>query len=103
MKTPAFGKWRSFFWPIHSYELKKFLPMFFMFFLIAFNYNVLRSYKDSIIVTASNSGAETIPFIKLWVVLPSAILFTLLFTRISNRFSREKVFYITLSIFLVFF
>jgi AAA family ATP:ADP antiporter len=77
--------------------------MFFIFFLIAFNYNVLRSYKDTIIVTASNSGAEAIPFIKLWAVLPSAILFTLLFTRLSNYFSREKVFYITISIFIVFF
>lgn len=103
MATSAFGKWRSFFWPIHRHELKKFLLMFFIFFLIAFNYNVLRSYKDSIVITAAQSGAEAIPFIKLWVVLPSAILFTLLFTRLSNWFSREKVFYITLSIFLVFF
>ncbi|MBU6382938.1 MAG: NTP/NDP exchange transporter [Verrucomicrobia bacterium] len=103
MTMPAFGKWRSFFWPIHRHELKKFLPMFFVFFLIALNYNVLRSYKDSIVITAAQSGAEAIPFIKLWAVLPSAILFTLLFTRISNHFTREKVFYITLSIFLVFF
>lgn len=103
MKTSDFGKWRSFFWPIHRNELKKFLPMFFIFFLISFNYNVLRSYKDSIVITASHSGAEAIPFIKLWAVLPSAILFTLLFTRLSNSYSREKVFYITISIFLIFF
>ncbi len=103
MTTLGFGRWRSFFWPIRRSELRKFLPMFFIFFLIAFNYNVLRSYKDSIIITASHSGAEAIPFIKLWAVLPSAVLFTVLFTRLSNWFSREKVFYITLSIFLVFF
>ncbi len=103
MKTEDFGKWRSFFWPIHRSELKKFLPMFFIFFLIAFNYNILRSYKDSIVITASHSGAETIPFIKLWAVLPSAVLFTLLFTRLSNWFCKEKLFYIVLSIFLVFF
>src|SRR5436309_1998028 len=103
MKTPDFGKWRSFLWPIHRSELKKFLPMFFIFFFIAFNYNILRSYKDTIVITASHSGAETIPFIKLWAVLPSAVLFTLLFTRLANRFSREKVFYIIMSIFLVFF
>lgn len=98
-----FGKWRSFFWPIYNWELKKFLPMFFIFFLIAFNYNALRAYKDTIVVTASNSGVEAIPFIKLWAVLPSAVLFTLLFTRLSNRFSREHVFYIIMSIFLVFY
>ena len=103
MKTEGFGRWRSFFWPIHRAELKKFLPMFFIFFLIAFNYNILRSYKDSIVVTASDSGAETLPFIKLWAVLPSALLFTYLFTRLSNWYSREKLFYVVFSIFLVFF
>lgn len=77
--------------------------MFFIFFFISFNYNVLRSYKDTIVITASNSGAETIPFIKLWAVLPSAVLFTLLYTRLSNRFSRERVFYMIMSMFIVFF
>lgn len=101
--TARFGRLRSFFWPIHRWELKKFLPMFFIYFLISFNYNVLRAYKDSMVVTASNSGAEAIPFIKVWAILPSALLLTFLFTRLANRFSREKVFYIMMGIFLAFF
>ncbi|MBX7067180.1 MAG: NTP/NDP exchange transporter [Parachlamydiales bacterium] len=98
-----FGKWRSLFWPIHRWELKKFIPMFFMFFLISFNYNALRACKDSLVVTAPHSGAEAIPFIKVWAILPGALLLTYLFTRLSNRFNREKVFYIMMSIFLGFF
>jgi AAA family ATP:ADP antiporter len=102
-ETAEFGKWRSFFWPIHRWELKKFIPMFFMFFLISFNYNALRACKDSLVVTAPNSGAEAIPFIKVWAILPGALLLTYLFTRLANRFSREKVFYIMMSVFLGFF
>jgi AAA family ATP:ADP antiporter len=102
-ENAEFGKWRSFFWPIHRWELKKFLPMFFMFFLISFNYNALRAYKDSMVVTAPHSGAETIPFIKVWAILPGAILLTLLFTRLANRYTREKVFYVIMSLFLAFF
>ncbi len=103
MSPPNLSPWRSFFWPIHKNELRKFLSLFAIFFFISFNYNVLRSYKDTIVVTASQSGAEAIPFIKLWAVLPSAILFTLLYTRLSNRLNREKVFYIIMSIFVGFF
>lgn len=77
--------------------------MFFMFFLISFNYNALRAAKDSLVVTAPHSGAEAIPFIKVWAILPGALLLTYLFTRLSNRFSREKVFYIMMSLFLGFF
>ena len=58
--TKEFGKWRSMLWPIHGFELKKFLPMFFLFFFINFNYTILRDTKDTLIVTAS--GAETIRF-----------------------------------------
>ncbi len=101
--TAEFKGWRSFFWPVHRFELKKFLPMFFMYFLIAFNYNALRVFKDSMVITAPNSGAEAIPFIKVWAILPSALLLTYLFTRLANRFSREKVFYIMMGIFLSFF
>ncbi len=102
-RAEEFGKWRLFFWPIHRWELKKFVPMFLMFFLISFNYNALRSCKDSLVVTAPHSGAEAIPFIKVWAILPGALLLTYFFTRLTNRFGREKVFYIMMGLFLGFF
>ena len=77
--------------------------MFFMFFLISFNYNALRACKDSLVVTAPHSGAEAIPFIKVWAILPGALLLTYLFTRLANRFNREKVFYIMMCLFIGFF
>ncbi len=55
------------------------------------------------VVTAPQSGAEAIPFIKVWAILPCAILLTFLFTRLANRYSREKVFFIMMSLFLAFF
>ncbi len=98
-----FGKIRSFLWPVHRHEYKKFIPMLLMFFLISFNYNILRATKDALVVTARASGAEAIPFIKVWAILPFAFLMTFLFTRLSNKFSRENVFYILMSIFIGFF
>jgi AAA family ATP:ADP antiporter len=96
-----FGKLRSFFWPVYSYELKKLIPMLLILFLGFFNYSTLRNIKDSLIITTS--GAETIPFIKVWALLPSAILVTVIFSKLSNRFSQERVFYIMTSGFLFFF
>lgn len=98
-----FSKWRSYLWPVHSYELKKLVPMLLIFFLISFDYNILRTLKDTVVVTAKSSGAEVIPFIKVWVMFPSAILMTVLFTRLSNYFSRENVFYIMIGSFLAYF
>lgn len=98
-----FSSIRSYLWPIHRFELKKFIPVLLIFFLIAFNYNLLRTVKDAVVVTAPNSGAEAIPFIKMWVILPMAIVMTYIFTKLSNRFDREKVFYIMFGIFLSYF
>lgn len=97
--TVQFGRLRSFLWPIHASELKMFLPLIAMLFLVCFNYSVLRNMKDSLVITAS--GAEVIPFIKLWAILPAAIISTFIFTRLSNIFSQERVFYIVISVFLV--
>ncbi len=98
-----FGRWRSFFWPIHSFELKKVLPMFLMFFCISFNYTILRDTKDTLIVTAPGSGAEAIPFIKVWCVVPCAILFMLIYAKLSNVLSKQALFYAVTAPFLVFF
>lgn len=101
--VPEFSRWRTYLWPVHRYELKKLIPMLLIFFFISFDYNVLRTLKDSLLITAKSSGAEVIPFVKVWAMFPGAILMTLLFTWLSNRLSREKVFYVILSIFLAYF
>lgn len=88
-------------WPIHRFELKKFLPMFFLFFFINFNYTILRDTKDTLIVTSA--GAETITFLKFWGVVPGAILFMLVFTKLSNLVKRENLFMGVLAFFGVFF
>lgn len=94
-----FGTLRSLIWPIYRHEVKKLLPMIFMLFFICFNYSALRNLKDALVVTSA--GAEVIPFIKVWAILPMAVAVTLIFTKLSNRFSQEKVFYLMTSGFLL--
>ncbi|MEM1283176.1 MAG: Npt1/Npt2 family nucleotide transporter [Chlamydiota bacterium] len=100
-EVQAFGKFRSFIWPIHRYELRKFLPMLFMMFLVCFNYSIVRNLKDTVVVTAS--GAEVIPFIKLWAMLPGAVLLTLFYTYLSSHYSQERAFYIMVTMFICFY
>lgn len=101
--NPSFTGIRSFFWPIHRIELKKLIPLLLLIFFISFNYQILRNLKDALVVTAKNSGAEAIPFIKVWVMFPFALLITYFFTKLSNYLSREKVFYVMVGIFISFF
>ena len=100
-EEPEFTGLRSILWPIHSFELKKFLPMALMMMCILFTYSMLRGMKDSLVVTTM--GADTIPTLKLWFVLPSAVLFMLVYSKLSNIFSKDQVFYIVTSFFLVYF
>ncbi len=102
-KTAEFGKWRLMLWPVHRFELRKLIPMLVLFFFINFNYTILRDTKDALIVTAPGSGAEAIPFLKVWGVLPVAILFMLIYAKLSNVLSKTKLFYTVISSFLVFF
>lgn len=96
-----FGPIRSCVWPIYSHEIRKLVPMLLMIFLICFNSSVLRNMKDTVVVSAS--GAEVIPFIKVWVMLPTAVLLTILFAKLSNKYSQERVFYLMTSGFLICF
>ncbi len=98
-----FGKWRSMLWPIHNFELKKIIPMLLLFFFLNFNYTILRDTKDSLVVTAANSGAETLPFLKVWAVLPAAILFMIFYSKLSNILSKKALFYASLVPFMLFF
>ncbi len=100
---PEFGKIRAFLWPIQHQELKKFLPMGLIMFCMLFIYTMLRDTKDTLVVTADGGGAAMIPFLKLGVTLPAAILFVVIYSKLSNVMSREKLFYTIVSSFLIFF
>lgn len=88
-------------WPIFPEEVRRVLFLSVLLFLVCFNYSVLRCMKDTVVITASS--AAVIPFIKVWSLLPMAVLLTIFYTWLSNRFNHEKVFYILVSSFLLFF
>lgn len=95
-------RWRKALWPIQSYELKKILPLLFMKFFISFTYGILTTMKDAFVVTAKGSGAEVIPILKGWIVLPIAFGATLLYTKLSNVFRRSVLFYGIILFFMAF-
>ena len=95
------AKLKDIFWPIERSEIKLFAPLALMMLCVLFNFGALRSIKDSLVVP--NIGAEVISFLKLWFVLPSTIIFTLVYVRLSNIFDYEHLFYLIISFFLVFF
>jgi len=97
----SFSKWRKIFFPIHKFELKKALPLGMIFFFVLFNYTCLRNVKDTLVVTYA--GAETLSFLKSLCVTPAAVIFMLFYVKASNILSNEKLFYCTLSPFIIFF
>lgn len=103
MMNQEFTGWRKLLWPIHSHEIKKFLPMGIMMFCILFVYTVLRDTKDAMLVNAPGAGAESLAFAKGIGVTGSAILFMILYAKAANLFNREGLFYVTALPFLLFF
>lgn len=92
---------RSYIFPVKKKELKFFLPMAFLMFCALYNFASLRAIKDSLIVP--NIGAESISFMKLWLVLPFALVFTIIYLKLSNIYKLEKLFYIIVLFFITFF
>ena len=103
-QKPEFGRLQSMFWPIHKYELKKFLPMSFLMFFILFVYTMVRDLKDSLVrKVAVCGGAELVPQLKLWFVMPAAVLLVILYTFLINKFGFKKTFYIMVTAFMSFY
>ena len=81
----------------HQYPLL--LPHALMMFLCINNFDILRNLKESLLVT--RLGAEIIPFVKFWVVVPAALLFLLIYSYLANRLDRRSLFIVTLVPFLI--
>jgi ATP:ADP antiporter, AAA family len=100
-QTSDFKGFKAIFWPIHNFELKKFLPMVVIIACFLYNYTIMRDTKDTLIVTAA--GAEVIPFLKFWGTLPMSILFIIVYAKLSNILKTETLFQVIVLPFLIFF
>jgi AAA family ATP:ADP antiporter len=84
-------------------EAKKIVPLGMMFFCILFNYTILRDTKDVLVVTAPGAGAEIIPFLKTYVQLPGAIIFSAFYATLCNKFEQGQIVIGVVTSFLAFY
>ena len=89
--------------PVADNELAKFLPMCGMIFCTIFAYSLLRAYKDALVLSAPGSGAEVLPFLKIYVVFPVTILATIAYMRLRKSFDVSRAYYVIVSIFMAVF
>ena len=87
--------------PISRSELPHFACMSVMMFLFIYVFTTVRDTKDTLVV--SNCGAEAIPFLKLYAVMPCAAMFIVGYSKLSNVLGKQALFYVTLVPFFVFY
>lgn len=103
-RDKVFSYLREIFWPIYGVEENlKFISLLIMMASAIFVYNLLRISKDTYILSSYSASANTISFIKSYLVTPFSILYFTFFCFVSNRLSRQYVFLIALSPMFVFF
>jgi len=87
--------------PISKTELPHFTSMSILMFLFIYVFTTVRDTKDTLVV--SNCGAEAIPFLKLYGVMPCATAFIIFYSKLSNVMSKQSLFYVTLIPFFIFY
>ena len=87
--------------PALQKDQAKFFITSFMMIATIYVYSILKGVKDTLII--SELGAELISTLKLYGVLPAAILFMLLYTKLINTFTRIHVYHFLNIMFITYF
>ncbi|ANH78413.1 NTP/H+ exchange transporter Npt2 [Candidatus Chlamydia sanziniae] len=102
-EVKPFSRLRAYLCPIYRSEFPKFIPLFLLAFFVGFNYCLLKSMKDTLVIVGSEAGAEVIPFLKVWGIVPGAVIVTMIYGWLSSRYPRDTVFYCLIGVFVGFF
>ena len=97
-----FQKCRDLLWPIYGSEHKIWLPMASMVGLILFNYTVARNVKDGMVMAATGSSA-IVPYLKTTLVLPAALIFFAIYSKLSSMLNKKALFYTIVGGFIAYF
>lgn len=92
---------RNILWPIYGKEHFLFLSLAIIIFFVIFNGYILFSLKDTLVVTSSS--AETIVFLRSYMVFPATFIFFLIYTKLSNIWNQKILFYSIVIFFGLFF
>lgn len=98
---PKFGKIRGMLFPIYSNEFRKFIPLAIIFLCISFCYSSVRMMKDTFFLSINH--ADTIYVLKTFFVLPMMILYTIIYSVIARKVSRDTRFNFVALYFIAFF
>ena len=87
--------------PVNKNEYKLFFSMSLNLILTLYIYSILRNAKDVLVI--SYVGAELISALKLWAVLPAALLIMVIYTKLADYFNRLQLYYALIAFFTGFF
>ena len=77
------------------------MPLAAIFFLSSFNLTILQALKDAIVVTTS--GAEALPFLASFVVLPASLAFFAYYSKMLSVMPKHRVYYLAILPFILFY
>jgi len=81
-----------FFWPVEKGEHKKTFSILMVLFSVSFVYNILRTLKLTILLAEPDLSSQAISYLKIFAIMPAAIIFTLLTTRMQTMIGQRKTF-----------
>ncbi|MCL6268650.1 NTP/NDP exchange transporter [Sansalvadorimonas sp. 2012CJ34-2] len=70
-----------------------------MLFCTVINFDIARNLKETLLVT--RMGAEAIPFVKFWVVMPAALVFLITYSWLANHLSKAWLFRVSIIPFII--
>lgn len=81
-----------FLWPVEKGERNKTFLMLMVLFLVSFVYSILRTLKLTILLAEPDLPTQAVSYLKIFGIMPAALLFTWMATRLQTYTGQEKTF-----------